>query len=939
GTSLDAYTTYPQLATAAPPAPTLSQEDYRWYANADAVQPTTALATENTAITNTTPGTVYRLRMNVEDAGAELPAGEVFKLQYSTSTLGPWTDVGALASAEIWRGFDNLTPADGATVSATLLTTSTVVETYEETNNSATTPNAILVSGRGEWDWVVENNGAAESTTYFFRMVKGDATALDAYTTYPQLSTAASTLTQDSYRWFANADDVQPGAALAAENIAITSVTAGQVLRLRLSLQESTYLTPAGQVFKLQYATSTAGPWTDVGALASAEIWRGFDNPTPLDGASITATLLSGATILETYEEANNSAATPNAIILGNAAEWDWVLENNNANASTTYYFRVVFSDGSAVDSYTAYPQLSTASGGEVLTQNQYRWYDNADAVQPGAALAAEDTPFTSASSGTVYHLRMNINNTGVNLPAGEVFKLQYSTSTAGPWTDVGAPGSGATWRGFDNPTPADGAALTSALLSSSFNNDRETYEEANDSVPTPNDIRANKPNEWGWVLQANPAQVATSYFFRMVRSGGAPLDGYTTYPEISIPNTPPDAPSALGPAQFIDNATGWTNDNTPTLSFTLSDPDTGQQVRYQVQIATDSGFTALVVDFTSNLQAQGATSFTVGQTGGTYATGSAGMTLADTAAGYFWRVETIDELAAASGYSDAGAPATADFRVDATPPSGGVVDDGLGADIDLNDGSLTTMSANWGGFSDATSGIAGYEYSVGMTPGATDVRGWTSTGLSTLVTDASLNLHTGQTYFFNVRAVDAAGNVTASPTSSNGQAVLPTLTVAVSATEVVMGNFNPDNSFTQVRTVTVTVSTNAYQGYVIRAYTPDFLRSLNNPAVIIPDFSAGSYASPAEWSGSGFGYNTDDCDVNSGQFWTGAGCTGNPKYAPFTHTGAGDIVADHTALVTGATGPVVNELFTITLRATTASVQLASEYAVDLIFDVVPSS
>lgn len=101
--------------------------------------------------------------------------------------------------------------------------------------------------------------------------------------------------------------------------------------------------------------------------------------------------------------------------------------------------------------------------------------------------------------------------------------------------------------------------------------------------------------------------------------------------------------------------------------------------------------------------------------------------------------------------------------------------------------------------------------------------------------------------------------------------------------TELQLANLNTNNANTATTTVSVTVSTNAYRGYVVRMYAPDFLRSVENPAVIILDFSAGTYESSAEWSGTGWGFSTDDCDLNGGAFWTGAGCTGNPKYAPIT--------------------------------------------------------
>ena len=761
---------------------------------------------------------------------------------------------------------------------------------------------------------------------------------LEAYTRYPSLTTASPQLTQDHYRWYDNADALQPTTELADEDTTLTDVADTDVLRMRLSLAGAAYTTFAGAAFKLQYSTSTGGPWTDVGGVGSGETWRGFDNASVSDGAALPATLLSTATTVQTYEEANNTTSTPNVIAVGDSAEWDWVVEANGVDASTTYYFRMVFADGTPVDTYSQHPTVSTASGGEVLAQLEYRWYENADAISPGSSLAAEDTAAANLVEGTPYHLRVNIENTGTNLGTGLVFKLQFGNATSGPWTDVGGLGSGEVWRGFDNSLPDDGAALPEGgtLLSSSTNARRQTYEEANSTAATPATILKNKRSEWAWVLQPNATLANTTYFLRMVRDSGAPLESYTTYPEVTMGNATPNTPASLGPSQLVDNTAGWSTDSTPTLEFSLADPDAEQQLQYRVQIATDSGFTALVVDYTSDLQAQGATTFTVGQTGGTYTVGSQGMVLADAAAGYFWRVKAIDEAGAESGFRNAGITATVDIRVDVTPPTPGTVLDGSGPDIEFNDGSLTTMSANWSGFSDATSGIASYDHSIGTTPGATDLQNWTTTGTSTFVTSTGLVLHTGQTYYFNVRATDAAGNVTVSPPSSNGQAVQTTLSVSVSTTTIQLGNFNPGNSNTRTTTVTIAISTNAFNGYAIKVYALDLFRSLGNPAVIIPDFAAGTYASPAVWSGTGWGFNTDDCDLNGGAFWTGAGCTGSPKYAPITRVSPGNVVAEHTDQVTGATGAVVSEQLVITLRATTSTTQEGTAYSTSLVFVVV---
>lgn len=108
---------------------------------------------------------------------------------------------------------------------------------------------------------------------------------------------------------------------------------------------------------------------------------------------------------------------------------------------------------------------------------------------------------------------------------------------------------------------------------------------------------------------------------------------------------------------------------------------------------------------------------------------------------------------------------------------------------------------------------------------------------------------------------------------------------------------------------------------------------------MIILDFSEGSCDSPAEWTGTEWGFNTDDCGLNGGSFWTVADCTGNRKYAPLpiTQVTPGNVVADHTALITGATRPVVSEQVLITLRASTAVTQEAYTCTASPMFLVVP--
>jgi autotransporter-associated beta strand protein len=114
----------------------------------------------------------------------------------------------------------------------------------------------------------------------------------------------------------------------------------------------------------------------------------------------------------------------------------------------------------------------------------------------------------------------------------------------------------------------------------------------------------------------------------------------------------------------------------------------------------------------------------------------------------------------------------------DVDPPTGGAVADGQSGDLDFQV-SLTTIAAAWSGFTDgAGSGIAGYEWAIGTTPGGTDVMAFTAEGISgTSATRSGLSLTSGTTYYATVRAIDNAENVSTAVTSDGvmADAVAPT--------------------------------------------------------------------------------------------------------------------------------------------------------------------
>ncbi len=97
-------------------------------------------------------------------------------------------------------------------------------------------------------------------------------------------------------------------------------------------------------------------------------------------------------------------------------------------------------------------------------------------------------------------------------------------------------------------------------------------------------------------------------------------------------------------------------------------------------------------------------------------------------------------------------------LKIDYTPPSPVNVLDGLQQyDIDTLENS-NTLSAHWSHSIDPNSDIAAYWYSVGTSPGDSNIIQWTNNGLDTSIIINNLDLQLNTAYYFNVKAQNNAG-------------------------------------------------------------------------------------------------------------------------------------------------------------------------------------
>ncbi len=263
------------------------------------------------------------------------------------------------------------------------------------------------------------------------------------------------------------------------------------------------------------------------------------------------------------------------------------------------------------------------------IRQNSYRFYVDNDAVLPsdpwpvGVADLGENESITvldePLGEGEVVRIRTSLLINNASQPANtQSYKLQYGTrnsscSAISVWTDVGAIGSGAIWRGHDTAA-TDGTAISATdpptggdtVLSGT---DRAgTFEEANNSAVNPYKVRVGEQVEYDWVVEHNGATQKTFYCFRMVESDGSELTGYDNYPTLRTSGYSPvvvnwrwfDDETSLTPSIGLapENTapTDIANDNLIKLRVRVDEIDgaTGNNVKFKLQYAEDSNFTTV---------------------------------------------------------------------------------------------------------------------------------------------------------------------------------------------------------------------------------------------------------------------------------------------------------------------------------------------------------
>jgi hypothetical protein len=241
--------------------------------------------------------------------------------------------------------------------------------------------------------------------------------------------------------------------------------------------------------------------------------------------------------------DTQNQDTTGVTLSLG-STEWEWAIRGDGASNNTTYRFRIVHNDF-VLATYSQCAQLTTTGSAPTFTQNDFRWYENANSVTLtdlwGTVVSGDNqdvsvvpASYNPPGAGEQMRLQINITVATANLSATtQAFKLQFKAGTdqdcsTGSWTDIGAKASSSVaWRLFDNAGLADTATEVVQISTSDV---AGGYSELVTSGTNPNAVNTGQDMEWDWPIEGVSGQLAdaTTYAFRMVKSDGTAIS-YTS--------------------------------------------------------------------------------------------------------------------------------------------------------------------------------------------------------------------------------------------------------------------------------------------------------------------------------------------------------------------------------------------------------------------------
>ena len=538
----------------------------------------------------------------------------------------------------------------------------------------------------------------------------------------------------------------------------IATIYRGSATGVDFAFSASTTQISANWTPSTDTESGVAKYWYTIGTSAGGSEITGWT-----DNAADTSVTKTGLALTNGFSyyisvKAENGAGLQSAVITSAAIKVDTTPPADIATVSDGAGLDIIYTTTNSQlsanwtassDSESGISKYWYAIGTTIGGSNIAAWTDN------GLATSVTKSGL-SLANGIVYYFTVKAEN---NAGAQSIL----TTSSNGQQVDITPP---VTISSVNDGTGADIAFQPSATtLNANWpaSSDPETgvvkYWYAVGTTSGATDIRTWTDNGAATSVAINALALTTGqiYFVSVKAENAAGLQSVPTNSNgVTIDISPPSNIATVKDGTSVD-ITYTTNNSQLSANWTTSSDPTSGVAKYWYAIGTLPGANNFV-NWTDN-----GTSASVTRTGLGLINGTT----------YYMSVKAENGAGLQSAVTSSNGQ-----LVDITPPDIVAVFDGAGLDITYTTVN-TELTANWTPSADSQSGIKKYWYTIGTSPGGSEVVGWTDNALNVSVTKTGLNLPNGFIFYFSVKAENNAG-LFSNPATSNGQKVDTTPPAAI---------------------------------------------------------------------------------------------------------------------------------------------------------------
>ncbi len=526
-------------------APTLKEFDFR-IGNDTALSAMTWKAAAN--VTGTVTNTAFRTAFEVYNDGGAAKTWTP-RLEWATSTGGPWEAVSTTVVAGKPFVVTNTTQYVNAAVIATGAnfccdpgTGTAQAGTAIDTTNPLTGTLTLNAASYSNIQFNVQATSDVSATNYYFRLTS-NGTAFDAFTNYAAVTVQTGNLKESDFR-IGNDTALTAMTWKAAANVTATVTSTN--FRVAFEVYNDSATISRTWKPQLEWGTSTSGPWEVV-----STTWV-TGKPfvvTPTTQYVNAAVIATGANFCcdpgTGTSQAGVAIDTTNPLtgtLTLNVSSYTNIQYNVVATSDAsaiTYYFRLT-NNGAAFDAFTNYAAATNSKG--AIRQADVRIGDDT----PLSAMtwkAACNT--TAVVSSTQFRVRFEVYNDASGLNKVWTPRLDWSTSTSGPWIVVTT-----TWSG-GLPfvvTPTAQYVNAAVISTANFACDPGTgTAQAGTAIDTTNPLTGTLTLIGGnytnieYSVVVSDADHGGIYYFRLSDNGTA-ADTYTNYASVQIQSSNTDA-------------------------------------------------------------------------------------------------------------------------------------------------------------------------------------------------------------------------------------------------------------------------------------------------------------------------------------------------------------------------------------------------------------